>query len=297
MIKNILVTGGNGFIGKNINNYFFSKYNIFSPSSSKLNLLDEKSVNKYFSNNSFDYIFHCAGVGVSRGYKQNGVVENNLKMFNNLLKSYSKEDTKLVLFGSGAEYNKEYSLEKIHETEFGISVPQDSYGYSKYVISNEVRNLDDVVVLRLFGVYGKYEDWAYRFISNAIVRNCFRLPIVINQNVFFDYLYVNDLIKILEKILRRFPKYKHINITPDETTDLVSIANIVNEIGDHQSEIEILNHGLSNAYTGDNRRLKEEYPEVEFTSMYNGIKDLNKYYRDNLTKIDEKRLLIDPLSK
>ena len=297
MEKSVLLTGGSRFIGRNIREFFSDKYKVISPGSSELNLLNEKAVTDFFSKNSFDYIFHCAGVGVSRGDKENAVLEKNLKMFHNLFNAYSKEDTKLVLFGSGAEYNKENSLEKVKEAEFNRSIPKDPYGYAKYAISNEIKDYNDVVVLRLFGVYGKYEDYAYRFISNAIVRNCFKLPIIINRNVVFDYLYVKDLVKILEKIVNRFPRYKHINVTPDESIDLVSIANIVNEIGDYSSEIRVLNQGWGKSYTGDNGWLREEYPDLEFTSIYDGIKELYEYYRDNLELVDQGKLSIDPLVK
>ena len=294
MTCRILLTGGNGFIGKNIRELVSEEYSVISPKSSELNLLNKNAVTDYLCKNTFDYIFHCAGVGVSRGDKVNSVLNDNLKMFQNLFNEGLKTDTKLVLFGSGAEYNKGKPLEKVKETEYNLSVPKDPYGYAKYLISKEINDYDNVVVLRLFGVYGKYEDYVYRFISNAIIRNLLKLPITINRNLVFDYLYVNDLVQLLEKMVNRFPRYKYINVTPDESIDLVSIAYIVNEMSDYSSEIRVINPGLGKSYTGDNGRLREEFPDFEFTPIHDGVKELYDYYNRNLELFDSGKLLLDP---
>ena len=39
-MKNILITGGSGFIGKNLREQLQGKYNIYAPSHSELELLD-----------------------------------------------------------------------------------------------------------------------------------------------------------------------------------------------------------------------------------------------------------------
>ena len=46
--KNILITGANGFIGKNLCEQLKHKYNLLAPLRAELNLLDENKVNEYF---------------------------------------------------------------------------------------------------------------------------------------------------------------------------------------------------------------------------------------------------------
>lgn len=59
--KNILLTGGSGFIGRNILESFLSdKYHILAPSSRELNLPDEKSVDAYFESHQIDIVVHSA---------------------------------------------------------------------------------------------------------------------------------------------------------------------------------------------------------------------------------------------
>ena len=49
MKKQLLLTGGNGFIGKNIRESFLAqKYDITAPRSSELNLADTAAVDNYF---------------------------------------------------------------------------------------------------------------------------------------------------------------------------------------------------------------------------------------------------------
>ena len=58
MVKNILLTGSGGFIGKNLKEYLSDKYNLFCPRSYELDLRDFKSVKDYFDNNDIDFVIH-----------------------------------------------------------------------------------------------------------------------------------------------------------------------------------------------------------------------------------------------
>ena len=59
----MLITGSGGFIGSNLKNYFKGQYDILSPRSKELNLIDKKQVAEYFQNNDIDLVIHCASVG------------------------------------------------------------------------------------------------------------------------------------------------------------------------------------------------------------------------------------------
>ena len=55
----ILITGTNGFIGRNVKEYLEKKYkDIHSPKRQQLNLLDAKAVENYLKKNNFDVIIH-----------------------------------------------------------------------------------------------------------------------------------------------------------------------------------------------------------------------------------------------
>ena len=190
-MKKIFITGANGFIGKNLCEGLREYYDIFSLSRNELNLLDESEVEEYFKKNYFDAIIHCATQNASRNAKESLdlVLERNLRMFFNLERC-SNYYGKMYYLGSGAEYDMENYIPFMKEEYFGRHIPKDGYGFSKYIMSKISSNRNNIYDLRLFGVYGKYEDWEIRFISNAICKAMYNLPITIKQNVYFDYLYI-----------------------------------------------------------------------------------------------------------
>jgi GDP-L-fucose synthase len=213
------------------------------------------------------------------------VLDANLRCFFNVVRC-RKYFKKMIFFGSGAEYDKQFPVVKIKESDFGENIPIDDYGLYKYICSEYIRNNKNIINLRLFGVFGKYEDYKIRFISQAICRNLFKLPIIINKNVYFDYLYVDDLVRIIEHFLTHKSDYNIFNVGFGEKIDLVTIAKLVNKISKKPVEIIIKNKGLQNEYTCDITRLRKEIGEFKFTEIEDAIKELYRWHRDNKSQID-----------
>ena len=58
---NILITGANGFIGKNAVKHFRQKgYNVYTATSDTLNLFNAHQVDDFFENIAIDYVLHTA---------------------------------------------------------------------------------------------------------------------------------------------------------------------------------------------------------------------------------------------
>ncbi|MCF7907824.1 MAG: NAD(P)-dependent oxidoreductase [Candidatus Omnitrophica bacterium] len=302
--KNVLVTGARGFIGKNIVEHFkanlSNNYTVFSPYHNELELLDSQVVISFIKSKSIDLIIHCANIGGSRktAYDQDrtDVVYKNLAMFFNLVGAMNK-DTRMVFFGSGAEYARAYYKPKMKEDYFDEHIPEDSYGFSKYVCSKYIESSEKIVNLRLFGVFGKHEDYEFKFISNAIVKNLLGLPITINQNIYFDYLYINDFLKIVEYFIDKMPKQKFYNAARGQTIDLVTIAKEINKVSEKQSEIIVKHEGLNTEYSADNSRLLKEIGNFDFTPFDQAIKELYLWYKSNLNKINKAKITKDEYIK
>ncbi len=279
-MENMLITGSGGFIGKNLKKHFEEKFNIFSPRSFEINFIDENAVENYFKDNNFDYIIHCASTGGARGIAdRDTTVEDNIKMVENIFK-FKNDRTKVILFGSGAMYGKSRSLNKVNEDDIGKFIPEDLYGKSKMLISELVKGRKDAVCLNIFACYG-YDEKKSRFPTYAIIQNLNHLPIVINQNVVFDYLFIEDLFKIIDYFLIHQPQKNIINVTPQKSVKLSQIAEIVNEISDFKSEILFKTDVLGNEYTGDNSRLTAEFPDMKFTPLKEGLTRLFEYIKKN----------------
>ena len=297
---NIFITGSNGFIGSHLKEYLQNndtKYTLFTPSSKELDLANEKDVDEYIFSNKIDIIIHLANRGGGRDtLDMKNVTEYNLRIFFNIAK-HEKNVKKIISFGSGAEYGKHKPIVEVRENEYLQEQPFDEYGFYKSITSKYIEKCDNIVQLRIFGAYGEYENYRYKFISNAIVKNLLQLPIVINKNVYFDYIYIDDLVKMTDWFIHNEYKEKIYNITTGKKIDLISLANLVNEVSDFKSEIRVLNDGLNNEYTSDNTRILKEIGDFKFTSHQEAISKMRDYFSYNLHKLDKETVINDPYLK
>ena len=68
---NILITGCNGFIGRELSSHFpNSKYNIYLTNRENLNILNEEEVDNFFAKNKVDIVVHSAVKGGRRNHKE-----------------------------------------------------------------------------------------------------------------------------------------------------------------------------------------------------------------------------------
>jgi GDP-L-fucose synthase len=179
------------------------------------------------------------------------------------------------------------------ESRFDAHVPVDETGYSKYLCAKYAERFRDLVELRPFGVFGKHEDWEIRFISNAICKALFDLPITIKQNRRFDYVFVDDLVQIVRHFLLRETCHGAFNLTPDASVELAEIARLVLEVAGKGLSIRIAQPGLGVEYSGDNSRLKAEIQGLPFTPLEDAIRSLYVWYEEHRGLIRRDLLLVD----
>ena len=292
----IFITGVNGFLGSHLKEYLndsYINYKLFTPSSADLDLYDEEAVDKYIFDNKIDIIIHTANRGGDRTtLDMKNITEYNLRIFFNIAK-HEKNVKKIISFGSGAEYSKHKPILNAKEEDYLQEQPLDEYGFYKSVTSKYIQRSDNIVQLRIFGAYGEYENYRFKFISNAIVKNLLNLPIVINKNVFFDYIYIDDLIKMIDWFIHNKSKEKIYNVTRGKRVDLITLARLVNEVSDFQSDIRVLNDGLNNEYTSSNERVLKEIKDFKFTSNKEAIKKMRDYFSYNMDTLDKEIIIND----
>jgi UDP-glucose 4-epimerase len=290
---NILLTGGSGFIGRNIKESFLNdKHAIMAPSRKELDLFDDKSAEQFFINNSFDVVIHAAARPGHRNAPAGGYLTTNSRMLFNLLK-YKDSWGRLINMGSGAIYDMTNYQPKMKEEYFGTHIPSDEHGFTKYIFGKMFPFLKNVVDLRLFGVFGKYEDYAIRFISNAICKTLFDVPVTLRQNRKFDYLYIDDLMPILDHFISHDLKYSEYNITPDKSSELMQIAMTIRNISSRDIDIKVTQEGMGLEYSGDNARLKKEMKGLCFTPIESSVEALYKWYASNKGILRKEYLLND----
>lgn len=293
-MKKILLTGGSGFIGKNIlESYLFNQYEIIAPKSFELNLTDKICVEEFFKDKNFDVVIHCAA---KPSHRNASAIEDvyclNLKMFENL-ESQKDKYNKFINIGSGAIYDLSTNISDAKEEDILKCPPQNEFSCCKASVYEKIQNLKGFIDLNIFGIFGKYEDYSIRFISNAICKTLFDLPITIKQNRCFSYLYVEDLMPILEFFIENSVKHKSYNIVTDEKIELFKIAQIVKNISQKDLKIKVQKEGLGLDYTGSNKRLREEFKDIRYTDINISVERLYNWYVDNKKSLDKELLLSD----
>jgi UDP-glucose 4-epimerase len=293
-MKKILITGGTGFIGKNLLESFLKDdYDLVAPKRAELDCSNDQSVKEYFANRSFDVVIHSAAKpGHRNASDTSNLLYTNARMIHNLLR-HSHQWGKLLNMGSGAIYCMNNYQPKMNEDYFGTHMPADEHGFNKYMFGKLLPHLDSVYDFRIFGIFGKYEDYSIRFISNAICKAICDLPITLRQNRKFDYLYVNDLAPVIKHFIEHQAREKAFNITPDQPVELLYLANLIKKISGKDIDVKISQPGMGLEYSGDNSRLRAEMKDLKFTPIEKAVEDLYAWYYQNRASINKDSLLND----
>jgi len=293
--KKLLVLGKSGFIGKSLMEYFHSQndYEIDGVDHNELELLDEKAVSCFFSDNYFDVVFYAVHWYQERGKKgeENKELDYNLRMFFNVSRC-SKSFGKLVFFGSGAEYDKSRDICSVSELEWGLRIPKNDYGFAKYSIGKYIETSDNMYNLRIFGLYGQYEDYTKKFITGCCAKAVIGLPISIRKNVIFDYLYIDDFCKMIKRFIDlECPQYHSYNIASGRKIELYELATIVSEQFERSISIFVCEEGYGREYTANIDRIQKEINYTEFESYDDTIDYLVGKFKRIKSTIDVKALL------
>jgi|11BtaG_2_1085332.scaffolds.fasta_scaffold22411_2 nucleoside-diphosphate-sugar epimerase len=266
----ILITGANGFLGKEFKKYFSKEHEVLAYGREELDVAEAEEVFNFFENNEVDVILHAAFVGGKRNNDDNFFQFcQNTQAFKNLM-TFKENKHLLFCFGSGASYDRSITIRNVEEEWVNLSEPQDFYGKAKNMISRFIENhpYTNTYDFRLFGCFGKLEE-PTRFIKNALSCVKKEIPIIVHKNKIMDFFYVKDLCKVIEYYMQNKSKQlpRSLNMCYEEKHSLLDIANMVK--GEHP--VNLINPGIE-YYTGNGKRLAKL--PVDLIGLENGIKEM-----------------------
>jgi dTDP-glucose 4,6-dehydratase len=228
--KTILLIGGSGFFGKSILDYF-SRNTHLKKKIKNIIVISRKSINdkvigqikKTYNfkkiNKSIlklkklpkaDYVVYCALLkNLNNDYLA-------LKHYISLAKNYHKR-SKILYISSGAVYGKQsINIKKIKESHFYLKksnyfVSRNKRQYSIIKLKNETnfKQLGNygikISVARCFAFVGRFLPRNSKYVVGNFIENILKnqdISIKSNYNVFRSYMYADDLVRWLIKIVK-----------------------------------------------------------------------------------------------
>lgn len=282
-MKNILVTGGSGFIGANFIEAYKDKFNIYAPSSSETDLTKFEEVNRVFRDNKFDAVLHLAG---KHDALTGAALEaDNLIMFKNVQYAATLYGVKkLIVVGDAADMDLSRPLANVTEKSFGETIPMSGYGLGRYLIHLLAGKDKISTVLRFFGVYGKGAPVKYNrqmeILSHAIVG---KKQISISADKTFSTIYIEDACKIIAQFLdKNFERGMYNVASPTPATYFEFARKAKSYAKKNGREITLqLGKELENELTANVDKLIGALGSFKFTSLSTGINKTLDYCKSH----------------
>lgn len=272
----ILITGANGFIGRNLSRLLGGYHLIDTITRDQVNLLDHDSVNQFFVGKRYHLVIHTAVEGGRRTKPDTEeMFYNNVLMVYNLLSNQEHFD-RMITFGSGAELDRRLDINE--ETDESKRYPIDFYGMSKSVIHKLCLVEPKLYNFRIFNCFGADES-PDRMIRGNIEKYIRREPMTLFSNRLMDFFHIDDLATLIEYFLKT-PNYPHkvTNCTYPQHYRLKGVMDIINNLSDYKVPIIESNENSVNPinvtvtdYIGLINN-DSSYYGLEFDGLENGIR-------------------------
>ena len=276
---NVLITGGNGFLAKEMVRYFSNKkeYTLIVTDRNTQDPTNYENVKDFFNDIKVDIVIHTAVKGGKRGqYQTTEQFFQNIAMFDNLSKFSDKFEI-MFNFGSGAEFDRRFDIKNAIESDIFKSNPIETYGLAKNLISKRIYELDNNIYnLRLFGCFGTFEEpqrlfkKCYDNFSKGINAN-------ITQDRYMDYFYAQDIGRVIEHIIANHDIWRmspDFNLCYREKYKLSEYAEMIKKLTNNAEDVIIKSNEIAYSYTGDNFLLEDL--GVKLVGLEKGMKECLK---------------------
>lgn len=260
MSKNILISGGTGFVGSSIIDILKDKYKFINigrhANISCDNLYwDLKLPILETIEDDIDIIIHSASI-VGNTDQSKEYIDINVKSTLELLE-YGKRKgiKKFIYISTGGVYG--YGDKKFIETD--ECNPNDLYNLTKYFSEKLCQLYKDnfsIVILRLFFPYGNTQR--RRLISNLVENIINQKEIVLNESglPIINPIHITDVISIIKMIIDRDCEGIY-NISGDENISIKDLCNLISNITNTKNVRYNYNGNNVKNLMGDNSKISE----------------------------------------
>ena len=263
----------------------------------KIDITELEKLKKLYKKHFFNYVFNFAaqaGVRYSLINPQSYIKNNILGFFNIINLSLEYKVKKLFYASSSSVYGE---INKFPLKENYILRPKNVYGLSKKINEEmvdvlQLNNKTKFVGLRFFTIYGEWgrPDMFMIKYLNAIYDKSKVFYLNNYGNHHRDFTYINDVCKILKKLIYLNLKKKHliINICSNKPLKLTDIIKKINDLT--LNKPKIIKRSLQRADIikthGDNNLVKKISGIKKFTDNSIGLKNKVEWFVKNKNKIN-----------
>jgi GDP-L-fucose synthase len=303
----LLLTGGSGLVGRNIQNHYTSnKWNIIAPSSNDLNLMDYASVKSFFNECKPDIVLHCAGRvgGISANIEEPvAFLDSNIVIGRNVIMGAREAKIKkLINLASTCIYPREAQnpLKEKYILEGKLEPTNEGYAIAKIValrLCQYIRkedpsyNYKTLIPCNLYGRFDKFDPKNSHLLP-AIIHKVHQAKIIGKQSVEIwgdgsarrEFMYIEDLADAIYFALESIsdmPDLMNLGVGTDYTIKeyYESVALVIGWQGEFVFDYSKPT-GMAQKLSDTSLQLKWGWQPK--TTLKEGIRSTYKYYLENV---------------
>lgn len=298
----ILITGGNGFLGRHLKSALKIRPDVFAPSSQELNLLNFKQTRKFFQDNQFATVIHCAGFvgGVGLNVAEpSRMYFDNLGMGMSLIEALDGTNTHLVFISTICVYPGN-AKPFTPEVEIFTGPPaQDTaaYGLAKRRILLALQNSNVkytyLIPTNLYGPGDHFEDHKSHVVPALIKRvhaakaaQKPHLDVWGHKDVIRDLLYVEDACTAILKASFSLPTNDVYNLSSGCPTTIGSLAATICTAAEYWGDIRFDEGKPQGAWLRwlDGRKFNETFDWAPQVPLIQGIQRTYRWYEESIAE-------------
>lgn len=228
----ILITGSKGFVGTHLCDLLSKKHEVIKYDiKDGEDIFDLKLLNKKLK--GVEMVIHLAAyVSGSESWEKplEYFTNNGIGTFNVINAAIKNKVKRIIIFSSAAVYGK----------------PLTPYGTSKVfaeAIADSYKDQIEIVVLRPFNIYGKGQNPAYGYAIHNFyrgIKNKGEIEIYGDGKQTRDFIYIEDVIKTVEKILTSQVPARPVDLGTGQEIKILDLAKHIGKIAGKSYSIKFL---------------------------------------------------------